>query len=170
MPGSDYLSILPNTLSPGKEYVIRVELGGSFNEVQLVTNLPPYGGSCRVDPSRGVAMFAKFIVTCENWMDEGQRSSRDPNEDRLNQFDLHYEFYMKARGSSSTFALFHHGSHWQTPESHITMGYKHYQYTVDIRVKIYDRYRAWSEYNSTVQVGGYGKLRCIISKTHLYVV
>ncbi|ESP00683.1 hypothetical protein LOTGIDRAFT_157972 [Lottia gigantea] len=83
-------------IEPGKVYLISVEviLPGfetpGFSSFRVVTNLPPYGGTCTVDPTSGVATQTKFRVFCDNWKDEGYRNGYNPVLDKHEPFTFKY--------------------------------------------------------------------------------
>ncbi|XP_069123236.1 polycystin family receptor for egg jelly-like isoform X2 [Argopecten irradians] len=81
------LVIKPESLEAGLVYniVVKMSLPNRVKDGEAVrvlkVNLPPYGGSCAVDPLEGYAITGKFDVTCSNMKDEGANDERDPIED-----------------------------------------------------------------------------------------
>jgi hypothetical protein len=70
------LIVNPGTLSPGKQYSVKLKLSDRFGTVLglsglvVVLNDPPSGGGCLVTPSTGVELEDIFTVQCSQWMDE----------------------------------------------------------------------------------------------------
>ena len=88
--------------------------------------------------SAGVMMFNKFIFHCTNWMDEGLASVQNPVEDLFRQSELVYRFFYKPRGAADDMTMFYYGTDPVTMPHYLTMGYKAYNYMLDITVWISD--------------------------------
>lgn len=56
-----------STLIGGKTYRLRLAANvygysGSFTEYEFITNLPPYGGTCGINPSSGIDQVCKRLI------------------------------------------------------------------------------------------------------------
>ena len=64
----------------------------SFSEYRFMTNRPPTGGRCGIDPAEGEAGTTEFTITCRGWVDsdtplfyKAEQASGDP----MNSIVLH---------------------------------------------------------------------------------
>ncbi|XP_041364036.1 uncharacterized protein LOC121379460 [Gigantopelta aegis] len=74
-------------LEPGQEYSLNLwmNLPGSkssgFASLAIVTNIPPRGGNCSVQPTTGYAYQTGFVISCFGWQDEGYRANTSDTRD-----------------------------------------------------------------------------------------
>lgn len=73
---SRYLVINPNTLVPGQNYRLTLDLENvnddsskGFSVWLFSTSTIPTGGTCKANTSSGVAVKTTFILDCTNWDD-----------------------------------------------------------------------------------------------------
>ncbi|KAK7507709.1 hypothetical protein BaRGS_00000674, partial [Batillaria attramentaria] len=70
-------TIAENSLEPCQRYRLQgrmtsVASGFSGTAVrEFVTNCPPWGGTCDIDPREGDMMTQRFTLRCSGWIDEG---------------------------------------------------------------------------------------------------
>ena len=82
---SSSLAIIPNTLIPGRNYRIKLDLdnikdksSSGFTVWSFTTHPVPSGGVCTSNTSSGVAVEQIFTLACSNW--------QDPNHPLLYEF------------------------------------------------------------------------------------
>jgi hypothetical protein len=67
------LVIKNSVFEAGSRYVVRLSAwsarGGrkGITEHEFTTSTPPFGGSCNVTPSEGIALETRFLIHCHNW-------------------------------------------------------------------------------------------------------
>lgn len=76
-PTSRLLVIPPHQFLPGATYVFNLEVYSNSSatpgsaSATVVVNAPPSRGTCRCDPPVGVALNTSFLLTCEDYTDDG---------------------------------------------------------------------------------------------------
>ncbi|XP_041362676.1 uncharacterized protein LOC121378529 [Gigantopelta aegis] len=123
---------LPNTLTGGQIYRLRLDarvhgFAPSLTEYEFITNLPPYGGSCEVEPTSGYALDTRFEIKCQQWLDPGQEESLGEG--------LLYRFWSTPRGGSQA-QLLYYGTDPYTPQVQFPLGHPEHDYMFDVRVQI----------------------------------
>ena len=79
-------------------------------------------------------------------------ADRDFNVDTLQQSELFYTFTSRPRGTNETNVIFHYGPDTVTPEYGLSMGYKEYDYMIDITIIIEDKFGEATTCETSVQV------------------
>ena len=73
---NEYLYIPKNALNENKEYQVLLDVKIETRNVsfessyKFITNSPPHGGNCSVDPPNGFADITLFIFNCTGWTDD----------------------------------------------------------------------------------------------------
>jgi len=72
---SPNLVLNPSTLTPGQEYVLKIQAACSSETAGEATaiitvNMAPVGGSFTVTPTSGLAFHTTFSLSCNRWVDE----------------------------------------------------------------------------------------------------
>ena len=134
------LHLLENTLHPGNTYKVSV-VGmvpgrtNGYSELVFSVNIPPSGGSCSVDQTRGYSDETIFSFKCEGWTDED--------------LPLSYEF--QYRNSYGVVSLLYDGI---APVffTKLPLGDVENNFTLDFQVKIFDSHKTYSTSNVDVKV------------------
>lgn len=129
-----------NTLHPGNTYKVSV-IGmvpgrtNGYSELAFSVNIPPIGGSCSVDPTRGFSDDTIFSFKCEGWTDKD--------------LPLSYEF--QYRNSYGVVSLLYDGI---SPVffTKLPLGDMENNFTLDFQVKIFDSHKTYSASNIDVKV------------------
>lgn len=140
----------PRVLSPDTLYkfVLTAKRGGrlsGYSEYKVVTNSPPFGGTCAVSPQSGVTLATEFTFTCANWQDAD--------------LPLQYEF-IYFRNSDLLNVVYKGSKH--TKEAKLPVGDKANNYTIDFRVRVGDMFRAFTEVKVSVQVSNRASFHCFL--------
>ena len=139
-PKGPVFTVPKNVFEGDSKYLIRLysrrEKGvKGKTESVLRTNEVPKGGDCFGLPPRGDALTTKFHIWCDNWT--------DPDT------PLSYEFYYK--DEEGKLILFYYGPHNST-DAELPLGDPTYNFTIEIYMKVLDRYKGEGNYSLTLQV------------------
>ncbi|XP_062619009.1 polycystin-1-related protein-like [Saccostrea cucullata] len=129
---SSVLVFKSSTLTGGRTYRLRLSASvygysKSFTEYEFITNLPPYGGSCGINPTSGYALETEFIISCNDWVNPGEEDSKGAG--------LLYRFWSKLRGRLDT-QLLYYGTDPYTPDTTFPLGPEESDFLHDVVVRI----------------------------------
>nr|XP_018672665.1 uncharacterized protein LOC100182818 [Ciona intestinalis] len=155
--GSESVSLVlrPHSLLPGKKYHVRItgitaDTAPGITEMELSTNLPPYGGSCSISPLEGTAINTTFNIICENWKDEGFNVDRStyisPND-----YTLVYQVFCQTDPTLPQ-TLLSYGNTASLLDRYLPPGLPQYDFKVWIQVRVFDEYGESAVTNMTVKV------------------
>ncbi|XP_070579286.1 polycystin-1-like [Ptychodera flava] len=147
------ISFIPNSLQAGRKY--RLGLYGSrqgyvtgYSFLYFITNLPPFDGVCQISPTTGTAIQTEYIVSCENWVDEGDDVVR--SEGSLKSDHLNYRILYGKKDESMS--QIYHGSDPSENNLIFAAGPADSDYRYDVIVHIIDNHGAYAEFELSVQV------------------
>ncbi|XP_061167318.1 uncharacterized protein LOC133176177 [Saccostrea echinata] len=141
--------IKENAFESGIRYVLKLNasskaetrMGFSVVAMDIRTNYPPYNGNCKVQPEEGRAMNDSFDVLCEDWVDEGSNDARDLSKDRDAQEPLVYLYEVLTNASDpGTKREIYRGGESSAINMQLPLGLKELNYTLEIRVYVFDRF------------------------------
>ncbi|XP_062590863.1 uncharacterized protein LOC134252407 [Saccostrea cucullata] len=141
--------IKENSFESGNRYILQLNvsstaakrMGFSIVAMDIRTNYPPYNGNCKVEPDEGRAMNDSFDVLCEDWVDEGSSESRDISKDKDAQEPLVYLYEVLTNSSDPvTKREIYRGGESSAINMQLPLGLKELNYTLEIRVYIFDRF------------------------------
>ncbi|WAQ96807.1 AGRE1-like protein [Mya arenaria] len=126
------LALVGGVLKGGRRYHLRLDVKvhgytATFTEYAFITNLPPYGGNCSIEPLSGYALSTVFEISCRGWLNPGEEQFRGEG--------LLYQFWTRVRGGSDT-QLLYYGTDPFTAPSKFPLGRKEMEYAHDIVVRI----------------------------------
>ncbi|KAK3091662.1 hypothetical protein FSP39_021645 [Pinctada imbricata] len=126
------ISFLPYSLIGGRNYKLSLDVNvygytPAFSEYSFITNLPPYGGECRITPETGYALETPFVIACSGWI--------NPGEEDLHGAGLLYRFWSRPRGTLDTQLLFY-GTEPYTPDSLFRLGPENEEFYHNVIVRI----------------------------------
>jgi len=114
-------------------------------EYNIVTNIPPNGGSCDVTPKTGEELDTIFTFSCSGWQDEHQPLT----------YEMFYSHPNKSEGgpvSPLNGVLFFFGPSLESHRVILPMGKKENDYSVNVAVIIKDAYGEYVDKNLRIQV------------------
>ena len=134
------IAIKPNSLIGGRTYrlTMTAKIVGRRAARAVMTlrvNKPPVGGQCTVDIPSGFADDTNFTFTCYGWQDDDVPLSYEQNY--RNSYGLMTMIYYGLRNSIT---------------SALPIGDPEKNFTTNVVVRIFDSYRAYTEYVLPVQV------------------
>ncbi|XP_067671787.1 polycystin-1-like protein 2 [Haliotis asinina] len=111
-----------------------------ITERDISINFPPYGGLCYTDKQLGMEFKTKFVIYCQNWLDEGDRTVPDPVEDSRYKEPLTFKFSYRERGLTSRPHVFYEvtGTNVHTPEVMFRTGLAEEDHYIDLYVEVAD--------------------------------
>ncbi|XP_076075764.1 polycystin-1-like protein 2 [Mytilus galloprovincialis] len=129
---SQAIKIKQGSLIGGQVYRFRIDgkvygYAPSFTEYEFITNLPPYGGTCDIDPISGYALETEFEIRCRGWL--------NPGEEAILGRGLLYRFWSRPQGSFDT-QLLYYGKDAFTPKSKFSLGPVDNDFFHDVVVRI----------------------------------
>lgn len=114
-------------------------------EYNLVTNIPPKGGSCDVTPKTGEELDTIFTFSCGGWQDEHQ--------------PLTYEMFYSHPNKSEEYpvsplngVLFFFGPSLESHRAILPTGKKENNYSVNVTIVIRDAYGEYVDKKLRIQV------------------
>lgn len=114
-------------------------------EYNLVTNIPPKGGSCDVTPKTGEELDTIFTFSCSGWQDEHQ--------------PLTYEMFYSHPNKSEEYpvsplneVLFFFGPSLESHRAILPTGKKENNYSVNVTIVIRDAYGEYVDKKLRIQV------------------
>lgn len=114
-------------------------------EYNLVTNIPPKGGSCDVTPNTGEELDTIFTFSCSGWQDEHQ--------------PLTYEMFYSHPNKSEEYpvsplngVLFFFGPSLESHRAILPTGKKENNYSVNVTIVIRDAYGEYVDKKLRIQV------------------
>ncbi|XP_076456106.1 polycystin-1-like protein 2 [Babylonia areolata] len=121
-----------NATTTGKTYRLRVygTLAGyapGFTEYRFVSNLPPYGGNCSINPEQGYALDTLFVINCHGWLNPGEEEAQGRG--------ILYRFWIHRQGQQGD-QLLYYGTDPYTPDSQLPLGLESDGYRYDVKVRI----------------------------------
>ncbi|XP_069123303.1 uncharacterized protein [Argopecten irradians] len=149
------LAIKPGLLEPGEMYEVRLESGDDYCSRTFRVTWSPYNGQCLTNINLGLAFKSKFIVSCTDWLDEGDNAVRDYTIDR--QYTRNYEFTFYLMVNTSTeykrTPFFRVLGSWATaPEMMLGEGDPNLDNQVELVVTIKDFYGSVTTITNSVKV------------------
>ncbi|KAK3610667.1 hypothetical protein CHS0354_028049 [Potamilus streckersoni] len=122
------LIIRGGSLTPGKEYKIRLNVDAledhnRIAEYSFITNLPPFGGSCEVNPSVGFAGETVHTITCTSWVDDDN-------------YPLYYQYLLRGGDNKTVEQVLYVGSESTSVPLYLPVGdrYNFYQSLIEVRI------------------------------------
>lgn len=114
-------------------------------EYNLVTNIPPKGGSCDVTPKTGEELDTIFTFSCSGWQDDHQ--------------PLTYEMFYSHPNKSEEYpvsplneVLFFFGPSLESHRAILPTGKKENNYSVNVTIVIRDAYGEYVDKKLRIQV------------------
>ena len=137
---STTLVTYPRILAPGVLYkfVLSVKRYGGhpgYSEYQVTTNRPPVEGTCNVSPVSGVTLTTEFTFSCTDWQDSD--------------LPLQYEFIYFT--NNDLLNVVYQGVQ-TSKQTNLPAGYEANNFTIDFRVRVTDKFGAFTEVKIPVQV------------------
>lgn len=114
-------------------------------EYNIVTNIPPNGGSCDVTPKTGEELDTIFTFSCSGWQDEHQPLT----------YEMFYSHPNKSEEdpvSPLSGVLFFFGPSLESYRAILPMGKEENNYSVNVAVIIKDAYGEYVDKNLRIQV------------------
>ncbi|XP_050394123.2 polycystic kidney disease protein 1-like 2 isoform X2 [Patella vulgata] len=142
------ISFKSHQLIGGLTYRLRLDAKvygfvASFTMYEFKTNLPPYGGTCSINPKMGYALQTKFIISCEGWLNPGEEETAGAG--------LLYRFWSSTADGGDV-QLLYYGTDPYTPESQFPLGPAKDNYMFDLSVRISNPIGEYVENKQLVQV------------------
>ena len=137
---STTLVTYPRILAPGVLYkfVLTAKRQGGhpgYSEYQVTTNSPPDEGTFDVSPPSGVTLTTEFTFTCTDWQDSD--------------LPLHYKFIYFT--NNDLLNVVYQGVK-TSKQTNLPAGYEANNFTIDFRVRVTDKFGAFTEVKIPVQV------------------